>query len=40
VEWTVSRAQKGRAGITDLRKVAETVNWEIVQKKGEVREVR
>ena len=33
VEQTVPRAQKGRAGITDLRKVAETVNQKIVQKK-------
>ena len=40
LEWTVSRAQKGRAGITDLRRVAETVNQKTVQKKGEVREVR
>jgi len=36
----VSRAQKGRTGITDSRKVAETVNQKAVQKKGEVREVR
>jgi len=35
VEWTVPRAQKGRAGITDPRRVAEAV-----QKKGKVREVR
>jgi len=40
VEQTVSRAQKGRAGITDLRKVAETVNQKAVQKKGEAREMR
>jgi len=40
VEQTVPRAQKGRAGITDPRKVAETVNQKAVQKKGEVREVR
>ena len=33
------RAQKRRAGITDLRRVAETVNQKAV-KKGEVREVR
>ena len=33
------RAQKERAGITDLRKVTETVNQKTVQK-GEVREVR
>jgi len=35
----VPRAQKERAGITDLRKVTETVNQKTVQK-GEVREVR
>jgi len=35
----VPRAQKGRAGITDLRKVAGTANQKAVQK-GEVREVR
>jgi len=40
VEQTVPRAQKGRAGITDPRKVAETINQKAVQKKGEVREVR
>jgi len=28
------------AGITDLRRVAETVNQKIVQKKGKAREVR
>ena len=39
VEWTVPRAQKGRAGITDPRRVAETVNQKAVQKK-EAREVR
>jgi len=39
VEWTVPRAQKERAGITDPRRVAETVNQKAVQKK-EVREVR
>ena len=31
VEQTVPRAQKGRAGITDLRSVAETVNQKTVQ---------
>ena len=40
LEWTVLRAQKERAGITDLRRVAETVNQKAVQKKGEEREVR
>jgi len=35
----VPRAQKGRAGITDLRRVAETVNQKTVQKE-EAREVR
>jgi len=40
VEWTVPRAQKGRARITDPRKVAETVNQKAVQKKGKAREVR
>ena len=39
VEWTVLRAQKERAGITDLRRMAETVNQKAVQKV-EVREVR
>jgi len=39
VEWTVPRAQKGRAGITDPRRVAETVNQKAVQKE-EAREVR
>ena len=39
VERTVPRAQKGRAGITDLRRVAETVNQKAVQKV-EAREVR
>ena len=34
------RAQKGRAGITNPSKVVETVNQKVVQKKGEVREVR
>ena len=33
------RAQKGRAGITDLRRVAETINQKTVQKV-KVREVR
>ena len=40
MEWTVPRAQKGRAGITDSRRIAETVNQKVMQKKGEVREVR
>ena len=40
LEWTVLRAQKGRARITDPRRVAETVNQKAVQKKGEAREVR
>ena len=39
VERTVPRAQKGRAGITDPRRVAGTVNQKAVQKE-EVREVR
>jgi len=39
VERTVPRAQKGRAGITDPRRVAETVNQKAVQKV-EAREVR
>jgi len=39
VERTVPRAQKGRAGITDLKRVAGTVNRKAVQK-GEAREVR
>ena len=39
LEWTVPRAQKGRARITDPRRMAETVNQKAVQK-GEVREVR
>ena len=34
------RAQKERAGITDPRRMAETVNQKTVQKKGEAREVR
>ena len=40
VEQTVPRAQKGRAGITDPRKVAGTVNQKAVQRKGDAREVR
>jgi len=28
----VPRAQKGRAGITDLEKVAETINQKAIQK--------
>jgi len=39
LERTVPRAQKERAGITDLRRVAETVNQKAVQKV-EAREVR
>jgi len=39
MERTVSRAQKGRAGITDPRRVAEAINQKAVQK-GEAREVR
>jgi len=39
VEWTVPRAQKERAGITDPRRVAGTVNQKAVQKV-EAREVR
>jgi len=39
VEWTVLRAQKGRAGITDPRRVTKTVNQKAVQKE-EAREVR
>jgi len=35
----VPRAQKGRAGITDLRKMVGTVNQKAVQKV-EAREVR
>ena len=34
------RAQKERAGITDPRRMVETVNQKAVQKKGEAREVR
>jgi len=36
----VPRAQKGRAGITDPRRVVGTVNQKAVQKKGKGREVR
>ena len=39
VERTVPRAQKGRAGVTDPRRVAETVNQKAVQQ-AEAREVR
>ena len=39
LEQTVPRAQKERAGITDLRRVVETVNQKAVQKV-EAREVR
>jgi len=39
LEQSVPRIQKGRAGITDLEKVAETVNQKAVQRK-EVRDVR
>ena len=39
MEQTVPRTQKGRAGIIDLRRVAETVNQKTVQKV-EAREVR
>jgi len=39
VEQTVPRAQKGRARITDSRRVAETVNQKAVQRE-EAREVR
>jgi len=35
----VPRAQKGRAGITDLEEVAGTINQKAVQKE-EVRKVR
>ena len=38
-EWTVLRAQKGRARITDLKRMTGTVNQKAVQKK-EVRDVR
>ena len=34
------RAQKGKAGITDPRRVARTVNQKAVQKRGKAREVR
>jgi len=40
LEWTVPRAQKGRAGITDPREMAETVNQKAVQNKRKAREVR
>ena len=39
VEWTVSRTQKERAGITDPKRGTGTVNQKAVQK-GEAREVR
>ena len=39
VEWTVPRAQKEGAGITDLRRVAGTINQKAVQQE-EAREVR
>jgi len=39
LEWSVPRAQKGRAGITDLKRVAETVNQKAVQRR-EARDVR
>jgi len=39
LEQTTPRAQKGRAGITDPRRMAETVNQKTVQK-GEAREVK
>jgi len=39
LEQSVPRAQKRRAGITDLERVAGTVNQKAVQK-GEAREVR
>jgi len=39
MERTVPRAQKGRAGITDPRRVAKAINQKAVQK-GEAREVR
>jgi len=39
VERTVPRAQKGRARITNPRRVAETVNQKAVQRE-EAREVR
>jgi len=35
----VSRAQKGRAGITDLKRVVGTVNQKTVQRR-EARDVR
>jgi len=39
VEWIVPRVQKGRARITNPRRVVGTVNQKAVQKKGEAREV-
>jgi len=39
LEWTVPRDQKGRAGITDPRRVIGTINQKVVQRK-EVRDVR
>ena len=39
MERTVPRAQKGRAGITDLKGLTETVNQKVVQKV-EAREVK
>jgi len=39
LEWSVPRAQKRRAGITDPKKVAGTVNQKAVQKR-EARDVR
>jgi len=39
LEWIVPRAQKGRAGITDLVRVAGTVNPKAMEK-GKAREVR
>ena len=39
MEQIVPRAQEGRAGITDPRRMAETVNQKAVQKR-EAREVR
>ena len=32
-EWSVPRAQKRRAGVTDPKSVIETVNQKVVQKK-------
>jgi len=39
MEQIVPRAQKGRAGITDPKRVAEAVNQKAVQR-GEAREMR